>query len=65
MINPFFKNKGPFKIERLLKSLNLDNKQNFNNYKILDIKKWCFEESYAQFNYCLNNKQCFLAVLHG
>ena len=38
MINPFFKNKGPFKIERLLKSLNLDNKQNFSNYKILDIK---------------------------
>jgi len=38
MINPFFKNKGPFKIEKLLKLLNLDNKQNFNNYKILDIK---------------------------
>ena len=36
MINPFFKNKGPFKIERLLKSLNLDNKQNFSNYKILE-----------------------------
>ena len=38
MINPFFKNKGPFKIERLLKLLNHDNKQNFNNHKILDIK---------------------------
>ena len=38
MINPFFKNKGPFKIEILLKLSNLDNKYNFNKSKILDIK---------------------------
>jgi len=38
MINPFFKNKGPFKIESLLKLLKLDNKHNFNNCNILDIK---------------------------
>ena len=38
MINPFFKNKGPFKINVLLKLSDLDNKENFNKTKVSDIK---------------------------
>ena len=37
-INPFFKNKGPFKIERLLKLSGIDNNENFIKSKISDIK---------------------------
>jgi len=36
--NPFFKNKGPFKIEKLLKLSGIDNKENFTKSKISDIK---------------------------
>ena len=38
MINPFFKNKGPFKIDDLLELSNVNNKENFKKTKILDIK---------------------------
>ena len=38
MINPFFKNKGPFNIEKLLKLSEIDNKGKFNKSKVLDIK---------------------------
>ena len=38
MINPFFKNYGPFKIDNLLKLSNIDNSQKFTNTKITDIK---------------------------
>ena len=38
MINPFFKNQGPFKIDRLLKLSEINNSENFNKIKILDIK---------------------------
>jgi len=37
-INPFFKNKGPFKIEKLLKLSGIDNNENFIKSKILDIR---------------------------
>ena len=37
-INPFFKNKGPFKIEKLLKLSGIDNSENFTKSKISDIK---------------------------
>jgi len=37
-INPFFKNKGPFKIEKLLKLSGIDNKENFIKSKISDIR---------------------------
>jgi len=37
-INPFFKNKGPFKIEKLLKLSCIDNNENFIKSKISDIK---------------------------
>ena len=37
-INPFFKNKGPFKIEKLLKLSVIDNNENFIKSKILDIR---------------------------
>ncbi len=37
-INPFFKNKGPFKIEKLLKLSGIDNKENFTKTKVSDIK---------------------------
>ena len=36
--NPFFKNKGPFKIKKLLKLAGTDNKKNFANSKVTDIK---------------------------
>ncbi|RPG97675.1 MAG: UDP-3-O-(3-hydroxymyristoyl)glucosamine N-acyltransferase [Candidatus Pelagibacter sp. TMED106] len=38
MINPFFKNKGPFKIEKLLKLSDIDNIQNLNGIKVFDVK---------------------------
>ena len=38
MINPFFKNKGPFKIDKLLKYLGLKSIKNFKNIDIHDIK---------------------------
>ena len=38
MINPFFKTKGPFRINDLLKLSEIDNKENFNKTKIIDIK---------------------------
>ena len=38
MINPFFKNQGPFKIEDILYSSNTCNKNNYTGSKIIDIK---------------------------
>ena len=38
IFNPFFKNKGPYKIEKLLKYLGLKNINNFKNFNIYDIK---------------------------
>jgi UDP-3-O-[3-hydroxymyristoyl] glucosamine N-acyltransferase len=38
MINPFFKNHGPFNIDKLLKLSDVNNTENFNKIKILDIK---------------------------
>ena len=38
MINPFFKNNGPFEINKLLNLINIKNTQNFKNKKIHDIK---------------------------
>ena len=38
IINPFFKNKGPFKIEKLLKLSGIDNNENFIKSKISDIR---------------------------
>ena len=37
-INPFFKNQGPFKIEKLLKLSGIDNSENFIKSKISDIR---------------------------
>ena len=39
MKNPFFKNKGPFKIENLLKLSGLKNPNRLKNYKLYDIKE--------------------------
>jgi len=38
MNNPFFKNKGPFKIDKLLKFAGINNSRNFQKYIIKDIK---------------------------
>jgi len=38
MINPFFKNKGPFKIDKLLEVSNINNSKNFTKTKVSDIK---------------------------
>ena len=38
MTNPFFKNKGPFKIDKLLEFADIKNLQKFKNLKIYDIK---------------------------
>ena len=38
MINPFFKNNGPFKIDRLLALSNINNKNNLKKLKVTDIK---------------------------
>ena len=38
MINPFFENKGPIKINDILKSINIINNSNYQDVKIFDIK---------------------------
>ena len=38
MINPFFKNQGPFEIKNLLKIANIHNKEKFSEISIFDIK---------------------------
>ncbi len=38
MNNPFFKNNGPFKIDKILKSSGLKNINKFKNFKIYDVK---------------------------
>ena len=38
MLNPFFKNIGPFKIEKLLAKSDISNKENFKKDKIYDVK---------------------------
>ena len=38
MINPFFKNIGPFNIEKLLNKIDIDNSENYTKDKIFDIK---------------------------
>ena len=37
MLNPFFKNVGPFDIEKLLKKTNIENKENFKKDKIYNV----------------------------
>jgi UDP-3-O-[3-hydroxymyristoyl] glucosamine N-acyltransferase len=37
MLNPFFKNAGPFNIEKLLKNTNIENKENFKKDKIYNV----------------------------
>ena len=37
MLNPFFKNIGPFSIEKLLKKIDIQNNQNFKKDKIYDV----------------------------
>ena len=38
MNNPFFKNKGPFKIDKLLKLSELKSINNFKNINVYDVK---------------------------
>jgi len=38
MINPFFKNHGPFLIDKILKSTNINNTENYSKLEITDIK---------------------------
>jgi len=38
MTNPFFKNNGPFKVDKLLALSNIINKDNFKKNKVIDIK---------------------------
>ena len=38
MINPFFKNTGPFNIEKLLSKIGIENIENFKKDKIFDVK---------------------------
>ena len=37
MINPFFKNNGPIKIEKLLSNININNNGNFKNDNIYNV----------------------------
>ena len=37
MLNPFFKNAGPFKIEKLLAKADIENKENFKKDKIFNV----------------------------
>ena len=37
MLNPFFKNNGPFNIEKLLKNVDIDNNENFTKDRIYNV----------------------------
>ena len=37
MINPFFENKGPFEIKKLLKLSEVKNTKNYKNFKVYNI----------------------------
>ena len=37
MVNPFFKNVGPFNIEKLLIKANVENKENFKKDKVYNV----------------------------
>ena len=37
MLNPFFKNNGPFNIEKLLKNIDIDNNENFTKDRIYNV----------------------------
>ena len=37
MLNPFFKNAGPFNIEKLLNKIDIENKENFKKDKIYNV----------------------------
>ena len=37
MLNPFFKNVGPFNIEKLLIEANIENKENFKKDKVYNV----------------------------
>jgi len=37
MLNPFFKNVGPFNIRKLLKNAGIDNSENFDKDKIYNV----------------------------
>ena len=37
MLNPFFKNTGPFNIEKLLSKINIENTENFKKDKIYNV----------------------------
>jgi UDP-3-O-[3-hydroxymyristoyl] glucosamine N-acyltransferase len=72
MINPFFKNKGPFDIAKLLKLASIDNIENFNKSKVKNIndlvtanineitffhsKKYEALASKTKASYCITNK---------
>ena len=42
MLNPFFKNVGPFNIEKLLNKTNIENKENFKKDKIYNVSDLAF-----------------------
>ena len=42
MLNPFFKNTGPIPIDKLLKSIGLDNNENYNKEKIYNVSDLSF-----------------------
>ena len=42
MFNPFFKNVGPFNIEKLLNRTNIENKENFKKDKIYNVSDLVF-----------------------
>ena len=73
MNNPFFKNIGPLKLEKILTSIKVINKFNYSEIKIYDVKdlvnatnkdisffhskKYELEASNTKASYCLTNKQ--------
>ena len=52
MNNPFFKNKGPFKIDKLLVLANIDIEKKFEKSKIFDVKDLI---NASKFFNCLSN----------
>ena len=63
MINPFFKNIGPFKISDILQSINLDDLKIDNDQEIIDIKDLLTSKKMTLLFFILKNIKTLQKIL--
>ena len=60
MINPFFKNHGPFQIDQLMDLSNINNPKNYSKIKITDIKDLSTAKKILLLSFILKNMKACL-----